>query len=134
MATITAALLAGGCHRTPGDDLIGEKKYMQGTGQLQDGTKVFFILDERQVIPAQKHMPNSFYVEGVIEDGKFVSKSNVMGVGEMAASGEQYGWLELSTVEFHPMESARKAETPFVKGFMTRKKFKPSNREVFNAP
>lgn len=100
---------------------------------LRDGTEVFFILFDQKVVEAPKQVPESFYIKGVIEGGQFTPKSDVLGVGELAKEG-RYGWLELSSREFYPMESDKKALTPFVKGYMTGKGFMPSMREVFKEP
>lgn len=108
---------------------------MQGTEQeaLTDGTEVFFVLRNQQVIQVQKQGPENFYIKGIIEEGEFVPKSGILGNGELAKSG-RYGWLELGSREFFPMESDKKASTPFVKGYMTPQGFIPSMREVFSEP
>lgn len=107
-----------------------EMKFMQG---LQDGTDVFFLLENQKIIADQKNIPHNFYIKGVIEGGEFHPKSEVLGVGDLAREG-RYGWLELNSGEFFPMESDKKAITPFVKGFMTNQGFKPSSREVYSEP
>lgn len=107
---------------------------MQGQENvLQDGTEVFFILRNQQVTQVQKLPPDSFYVKGIIENGDFIPKSTVLGTGELATTG-RYGWLELTTGEFVPMESGKKAVTPFTKGYMTDAGFIPSVRDVFTEP
>lgn len=98
-----------------------------------DNTEVFFILQNQEVIPAQKQLPNSFYVIGTIKNGDFINKSQVLGLGDLATEG-RYGWLELQTKEFCPMDSPKKAITPFVKGYQTKKGFIPSTRDVFSEP
>lgn len=112
---------------------------MQGHTQenWHDGTEVFFILNTQQIVPVQnKQTPQSFYVKGIIEEGQFNPKSGVLGIGELAGQDAgRYGWLELLSREFYPMESDRKAMTPFVKGYMIPNKgFVPSHRDVFNEP
>jgi hypothetical protein len=98
-----------------------------------NGTEVFFILRNQQITEVHKETPEDFYIKGLIEDGGFIPKSNVLGIGELARSG-RYGWLELISKEFYPMESDKKANTPFVKGYMTDQGFVPSMREVFDEP
>src|SRR5262245_18717332 len=97
----------------------------------QDSTEVYFLLATQEMIEVKKHPPEGFYVKGVVEGGQFVPKSSILGIGELAKEG-RYGWLELNTKEFFPMESDRKATTPFVKGFQTEGGFIPSVRDVFN--
>lgn len=108
---------------------------MQGNNKeiWQENTEVFFILRNQQMEEVQKNVPSSFYVKGIITNGEFIPKSGVLGIGELATSG-RYGWLELKSKEFYPMESDRKVITPFVKGYMTDNGFVPSVREVFDAP
>lgn len=100
---------------------------------LPDSTEVFFILKNQEIIPAQKLVPDSFYVTGIIRNGQFIHKSQVLGIGELATSG-RYGWLELNSKEFNPMESPKKAITPFVKGYLTKGGFVPANREIYSEP
>lgn len=115
-----------------------EKNYMQEAAmQVVDGAEVFFILRDQKIVPiaADKTIPSSFYIKGVIEGGDFVPKSAVLGVGDLAKDGTRYGWLELKAKEFYPMESDKKALTPFVKGYITSDgSFVPSMREVFDEP
>lgn len=100
-----------------------------------DNTDVFFVLNSQEIILAQKQVPNSFYVAGIIRNNEFVSKSQVLGIGELAQSGSgRYGWLELTSKEFNPMESSKKAVTPFVKGYVTKEGFVPSSRTIFSEP
>jgi hypothetical protein len=128
-------LCLSGCHRPLGHDQYRanqeEKAFMQEP--LRDGTDVFFILFDQKIIEAPKQVPESFYIKGVIEGGEFNPKSDILGVGELAKEG-RYGWLELLSKEFYPMESDKKAVTPFVKGYMVGKGFVPSMREVFKEP
>jgi hypothetical protein len=98
-----------------------------------DNTEVFFILQNQTLVPAQRQVPESFYVAGIIRNGEFISKSQVLGIGELAKNGH-YGWLELSSKEFNPMDSSKKATTPFVKGYMTKNGFIPSNRDIYSEP
>ncbi len=100
---------------------------------LIDGTEVFFMLKNQSVVSAQKTAPEGFYVKGVMEGGRFSAQSNVLGIGQLATSG-RYGWLELNSREFFPMESDQKANTPFVKGYITPQGFVPSEREVIDTP
>lgn len=100
---------------------------------LSDNTEVFFILNTQEIVPAQKQVPSSFYVTGIIKNSEFINKSQVLGTGELATDG-RYGWLELKSKKFNPMESAKKAITPFVKGYLTKEGFIPSSREVFSEP
>lgn len=109
---------------------------MQETSsQVADGSEVFFILKNQQIIPidSDKKTPSTFYIKGLMEGGEFIPKSTVLGVGDLAKDG-RYGWLELKTKEFNPMESDKKAVTPFVKGYMNGESFIPSMREVFDEP
>lgn len=104
------------------------------TQNFSDGTELFFVLKDQSVISAQKaEVPKSFYVKGILENGRFKVTSNVLGLGELATSG-RYVWLELGSGEFFPMESDQKANTPFVKGYVTKEGFVPSEREVINTP
>ncbi|MCA9507282.1 MAG: hypothetical protein KC505_02530 [Myxococcales bacterium] len=100
---------------------------------FNDGTEVFFILKNQNVVNNQKTLPNDFYVKGIMENGRFKATSQVLGLGELATQG-RYGWIELNSKEFFPMESDQKANTPFVKGYMTDSGFYPSEREVIDAP
>lgn len=108
---------------------------MQETNREQwdNGAEVFLILRDQKLIQASRHAPDSFYVKGIIEEGQFTPKSDVLGVGDLGKAG-RYGWLELGSKEFHAMESDKKAQTPFVKGYITEKGFVPSMREVFREP
>lgn len=99
----------------------------------QEGAEVFFVLKSREVVPSQKAPPTGFYVRGKIERGRFKPKSMVLGIGDLATSGH-YGWLELNSKEFFPMESDRKADMPFIKGYIVKDEFKPSERDVIDAP
>lgn len=111
-----------------------EKIYMrEHENSWPDNTEVFFVLSTQEILPQQKQVPTSFYVSGIIRNGEFVNKSQVLGIGELATDG-RYGWLELQSKEFNPMESSKKAQTPFVKGYLTKKGFVPSSREVFSEP
>lgn len=100
---------------------------------FDDGTEVFFVLSDQQLVHVQKQTPEGFYIKGLIESGEFVPKSPVLGNGELSEKG-RYGWLELGSREFFPMESDKRATTPFVKGHMTQKGFVPSLRDVFSEP
>jgi hypothetical protein len=129
-----ASLLFLGCQKPMNQTQNHQEKVMQTTQQeWQEGSEVFFILRNQNIVPVKKAPPDCFYVKGIIEDGKFIPKGNVLGVGELAKSG-RYGWLELSSKEFFPMESDKKALTPFVKGYMTDDGFMPSIREIFSEP
>jgi|JI10StandDraft_1071094.scaffolds.fasta_scaffold1505630_1 hypothetical protein len=102
--------------------------------RIENNSEVFFILSNQTIIRAQKTMPQGFYVKGSMEGGKFIAKSDVLGVGNLATSG-RYGWLELQSKSFFPMESDRKALAPFVKGYQNAAgDFVPSEREVINIP
>ncbi len=100
---------------------------------ISDGTEVFFMLHDQKVLAAQKEAPKGFYVKGIMEGGRYVPSSGVLGIGELAKAG-RYGWLELNSREFFPMESDQRANTPFVKGYITDQGFVPSEREVINTP
>lgn len=103
--------------------------------QWQDGTEVFFILHNQQMIPAEKHTPDQFYIKGQISNGAFMPTSEVLGIGEMGTGNDgRYGWLELHSRQFFPMESDKRADTPFVKGYMTKQGFVPSLRDVLSEP
>lgn len=137
LTMVTAAIfvffLLEGCHK---DTSLSRMENQNMHGQealLQDGSEVFFILLNQQFVAAQKQTPESFYIKGVIEHGEFTPKSEILGIGELAKSG-RHGWLELSSREFFPMESGRKATTPFVKGYMQDAGFVPSIRTVFTEP
>lgn len=99
----------------------------------QDGSEVFYVLKNQKIVVAEKQMPETFYIKGLIEDGQFIPKSSILGTGDLGKTG-RYGWLELRTGSFNPMESPVKAVTPFVKGYMTDRGFVPSVREVFDEP
>lgn len=105
----------------------------QEANQYSNGDEVFFILQSQQLILAQKTPPKNFYVKGIIENNSFKPTSEVLGAGTLASNGD-YGWLEIKSKQFHPMESARTAITPFIKGYMTKAGFIPSEREVFDTP
>lgn len=98
-----------------------------------EGTELFFLLLPQKIVVAEKNPPDGFYVKGLVSNRKFKPMSQILGIGEMANSG-RYGWLEINTQEFHPMESDKKAQTPFVKGYMGPKGFSPSIRDVIDAP
>ena len=100
---------------------------------LQEGTEVFFVINTREIILSQKATPEGFYVRGKIERGRFRPKGGVLGIGNLATEG-RYGWLEINTKEFFPMESDKKADMPFLKGYMVEDEFKPSEREVIDGP
>lgn len=100
---------------------------------LQEGAEVFFVLKNREIVPSQKAPPEGFYVRGKIERGRFRPKSMVLGIGDLASDG-RYGWLELNSKEFFSMESDQKADMPFIKGYLIKEEFKPSEREVIDAP
>ncbi len=108
---------------------------MQNKNQegIADGTEVFFVLRTQHLVPAQKQTPESFYIKGLIEDGEFVPKSGILGNGELSTKG-RYGWLELGSRAFFPMESDKKASTPFVKGYQTPQGFEPSTRDIYSEP
>lgn len=138
LISIISCFVFAACQKsiTPRNMAQSQKgKFMQEESQeqLQDGTDVFFILRNQELIQSMKHPPDSFYIKGIIENGDFLPRSAILGVGEMAKAG-RYGWLELSSREFFPMESDKKAVTPFVKGYMTDKGFIPSVRDVFDEP
>lgn len=100
------------------------------TQVFSDGTEVFFCLKNQSVLSSA---PDGFYVKGIMENGRFNATSNVLGLGQLATSG-RYGWVELNSGEFFPMESDQKANTPFVKGYITKDGFIPSEREVIDTP
>lgn len=106
---------------------------MHGQNVPKEGSDAFFMLCDQKVIEANKQPPETFYIKGIIDSGEFLPKSDVLGVGDLATNG-RYGWLELKSKEFFPMESDKKAETPFVKGYVTDKGFVPSTRTVFDEP
>jgi len=133
---VTFALLLTHCTRSPTIEAPPhqmETKLMETEQQWHDGAEAIFILANQAVIQTQKHPPDGFYVKGVLENGVFRPKTGVLGIGELATDG-RYGWLELNSKEFFPMESDRRALTPFVKGYMTDRGFMPSVREVFDEP
>ncbi len=99
----------------------------------QNGSEVFLVLRDQQIQGSQKHPPSTFYIKGLMENNEFVPKSSILGNGELATKG-RYGWLELGSCEFFPMESDKRAKTPFVKGYMTPEGFFPSARDVFSEP
>lgn len=117
----------------PNDNKEEETKSIKNDQNWQEGAEVFFVLKSREVIPSQKAPPEGFYVRGKIERGRFKPKSMVLGIGDLAKGGH-YGWLELNSKEFFPMESDRKADMPFIKGYLIKEEFKPSEREVIDAP
>lgn len=139
LVLMAGGIMSCGCQRNH-DEQDGlthkEKNNMHNQEQQvwQDGTEVFFILRNQQIIQAQKQVPESFYIKGLIEGGEFIPKSGVLGVGDLAKNGGRYGWLELISKQFHPMESDKKAQTPFIKGYMTEKGFVPSVRDLAQEP
>lgn len=100
---------------------------------FSDGSEVFFVLKNNSVISAQKTPPEGFYIKGQIQGGRFIATSEVLGIGQLATAG-RYGWLELNSAEFFPMESDQKADSPFVKGYITPQGFVPSERDVIDIP
>lgn len=99
-----------------------------------EGQEVYYILSKGEIEPHSKDRPNTFYIEGSIREGRFFPKSKVLGVGDLGKDG-RYGWLELNTNEFSPMESGKGAVTPFVKGYQSQSgSFVPSDREVYTTP
>ena len=99
----------------------------------QEGDRVYFTLNEQKMVPALGTPPKDFYIDGIIKQGRFYPQSQVLGQGELATLG-RYGWLEITSREFFPMESMKMVKTPFVKGYMTDIGFVPSAREVFDSP
>lgn len=122
------------CQKSPTEQgkISLQEKTMQEK-EWRDGMEVFFVLHNQELMQVQRQTPEGFYVKGIIVGGQFMPKTTVLGVGDLAQSG-RYGWLELNTKEFFPMESPKKALTPFVKGYMTNNGFVPSSREVFSEP
>ena len=116
-------------------ELASEGHHMENKKEAvwQEGAEIFYVLKDQSSLPVQKNPPTSFYVRGKIERGKFKPDSNVLGLGTLATAG-RYGWLELNSKNFFPMESDRKAETPFVKGYLTDAGFTPAEREVIDSP
>jgi hypothetical protein len=129
-------LTEAGCQKNPETNISHnhiEAKIMQdkSPNPWQDGTEVVFILANQKLIESPRIAPEGFYVRGIMENNQFKPKSAILGIGELATNG-RYGWLELISKEFFPMESDRKALTPFVKGYITKTGFIPSVREVFD--
>lgn len=135
-ALLTCAVL--GCQKEIGraHDVKKEQNMnMNAEQNFQEGSEVFFVVKTRELIPSQKATPEGFYVKGKIERGRFKPKSGVLGIGNLANEGDgRFGWLELNSKEFFPMESSRKADMPFLKGYMIEEEFKPSEREVIDMP
>ncbi len=98
-----------------------------------EGYEVIFTLRSQSVKQRDKDIPLDFYVLGKIVDGQFITTSEVLGQGELATKGRK-GWLELNSKEFFPEESGRRAQTPFVSGYMTDRGFVPSKREIAISP
>ncbi len=100
-----------------------------------EGREVFFVFGTRSYVEAGPEIPSGFYAKGQIVNNKFVPTSGVLGVGDLAKNGGRYGWLELNTKNFFPMESDQEAQVPFVKGYLQREEvFVPSNREIYSSP
>ena len=100
---------------------------------LSDGSEAVFLISSQSVVVDTKSKPEGFYIKGTIHAGKFHPTSEVLGIGELATKG-RYGWLELNSRIFFPMESDQKANTPFIKGYLTDDGFVPSLREVIDTP
>lgn len=100
---------------------------------LSDGSEAIFLISSQSIIADSKSKPEGFYIKGTIHDGKFHPNSEILGIGELATQG-RYGWLELNSRIFFPMESDQKANTPFIKGYLTDNGFIPSIREVIDIP
>jgi hypothetical protein len=135
MTIMRAALLVSLCFTgCPRGHNVGNKAVSTHINQdWVEGTELFFLLLPQKLVVAEKSPPEGFYIKGLLNNKKFKPTSQVLGIGELATSG-RYGWLELNSQEFHPMESEKKAMTPFVKGYMTPQGFLPSLREVIDAP
>lgn len=101
---------------------------------VASGEYVMFLIKKRQTIRALKNPPQGFYILGQVEGQTFKPKSKILGVGELAQSGPEYGWLEINTNKFFPMHSGQTAQTPFIKGYMLDSGFVPSTREIFDRP
>lgn len=126
------------CQRTvssaPVQKFHEEGKNMSSTNhEITDGSEVLFILNEQKIVPSPKTLPQSFYIKGVWENNSFKATSKVLGTGSLASQG-RYGWLELQSKKFFPMESDQRAQTPFVKGYITDQGFVPSERDVIDTP
>ena len=137
---ISSSTFITSCSRpltAPINHLNSEKTIMEQIDPkaLQDGTEVFFVFSNQQFIEATTEIPKGFYIKGAMAGGKFAPSSGVLGIDDLATSGGRYGWLELNSQQFFPMESDQEAQTPFVKGYLSQTKtFLPSHREVFQTP
>lgn len=98
-----------------------------------NSSEYFFILSNQHVSLKTKNTPQEFYVIGNIVDNTFVPTSKVLGQGELATTGRK-GWLELNSKKFFPEETANRAITPFIQGYMTETGFIPSSREIATSP
>lgn len=109
---------------------------MQQEALSQEGSEVFLLLAQGEMVPASKSIPQGFYVRGEIRDGKFFPLSEVLGTGDLGTTQNGfYGWFELSDRKFYEMQSGRQAQVPFVKGYYSDKNgFLPSVRTIFQAP
>jgi hypothetical protein len=128
---LMAVLYSSSCLKT--ENKAMNVQLHQDSKDWAEGTELFFLLLTQELVLAEKTPPTGFYVKGTFQNKKFKPTSQILGIGELATSG-RYGWLELNSKEFFPMESDRKAESPFVKGYMMPQGFVPSVREVITTP
>ena len=121
------------CNKNLHHSNFGEQTMQASFYESLEGHEVLFILRSQSVKKRDSEIPLDFYVLGKIADGQFISTSDVLGQGDLANSGRK-GWLELNSKEFFPEESGRRAQTPFVSGYMTDKGFLPSKRKIAITP
>ena len=74
--------------------------------------------------------PGSFYVQGYTKGGTFFPEGVVQGAGDLQIDGDLPGWFEFGSAEFYPDYMAKAPAAPYIRGFMTKNGFVPSEREI----
>jgi hypothetical protein len=124
MALALSAAAALGCATAP----ASSSSNTTTTQAVTTGRTAWMSLGDGKV--HEGGSPSGMHVLGSVSDGAFQPVGDVVGDGEMGASGTP-GWLELKTGQFHSDVQAVAPNKPFVKGFRGEDgKFKPSTRTV----
>lgn len=91
---------------------------------------VFYVLKDSTILSETDSVPDSFYLVGHMENGRFILDQNrVLGEGKFAKEGRP-GWLEISNNQFYSQETPRSVTSPYIKGYMTTVGFVPSTEFV----
>lgn len=99
------------------------------SNDLKDGASVYLDLSTLHVVPMVDQVPSGFYVVGVLSQGLFVPKSDVLGEGDFASQG-QAGWLELASGKFYSLQTGRAPQSPYINGFLAGAGFVPSSTQI----